>query len=77
MNDYKHNLICNAPICAGDPNSDFKKDVLWYAGEEICQRTPYEKFQKKQVAINKEVASGHFRQLEVPYNAFDLEHRSI
>ncbi len=75
--EYKHELICNAPICAGDSNPNFKKEVFWYGGEEICQRTPYEKFQKKQVAINKEVKSGHFRNTEEAFNAFDLETRSI
>lgn len=77
MNDYKHHLVCNAPICAGDPNPNYKKEVVWYAGEEICEMKPYAKFQKKQVAVNKEVKSGHFRHIEEPFNAFDLETRSI
>jgi len=77
MNDYKHNLVCNAPICAGDTNPDYKKEVYWYAGEEVCQRTPYEKFQKKQIDINKWVDKGKFRNTEEAFNAFDLENRLI
>lgn len=69
---YEHRLECEAPICADD-----KEHAIWYAGEKICQKTPYSKFQKKQVAINKEVARGTFRHLEEPYNAHALENRSI
>ena len=74
---YEHNLNCNAPICAGDPNPNYKKEVVWYAGEEVCEMKSYTKFQKKQVVINKEMKSGHFRHTEEAFNAFDLENRSI
>ena len=59
---YEHNLNCNAPICAS---------------EEVCEMKSYTKFQKKQVVINKEMKSGHFRHTEEAFNAFDLENRSI
>lgn len=73
----KHYLECEAPICKESIEPDFKNEVIWYAGEKICQKTPYDKFQKKQLAINKDVASGHFKKLEEPYTAHDLETKSI
>lgn len=73
----KHYLECEAPICKESAESNYKHELVWYAGEKICQKTPYEKFQKKQLAINKEVKSGKFRHLDVAYNAHDLETRSI
>lgn len=74
---YLHHLDCEAPICAGDPNPNYKKEVIWYAGEKICQKTPYTKFQRKQANINKWVARGKFKNLEVAFTALDLETRSI
>ena len=73
----KHYLECEAAICKESIEPNFKKEAIWYAGELVCLKTPYDKFQKKQLSINKEVKSGHFKHLEEPFNAFDLEHRSI
>lgn len=74
---YSHEMICNAPICAGDTNPDYRKNVIWYAGEEVCQKSPYTKFQRKQLDINKCVKLGKFKNLEVAFTALDLETRSI
>ena len=73
----KHYLECEAPICIGDPESNYKNEVLWYAGEPVCQKTPYQKFQKKQIDVNKWVAKGKFANLDIPYTAHELETRSI
>jgi hypothetical protein len=44
---------CSAPICALDPNPNFKKEVVWVPGETICTNKPYQKFQEKQIRINE------------------------
>ena len=75
--EIKHNLICEAPICRLDPNPNYKNEVIWYAGEKICMKAPYEKFQIKQLEINKEVAKGKFKHVDVSYTAHELETRSI
>jgi hypothetical protein len=74
---YKHHENCNTPICAGDFDRDYKQNVVWYAGEAVCQKSPYAKFQKKQIVINNEVKKGTFKHLDEPYNAHLLETRSI
>lgn len=73
----KHYLYCEAPICAGDPNPNYKKEVIWYPGEKVCQRVPYEKFQSKQEDLNRWVARGKFRNMEEGFNTFILETRLI
>lgn len=77
MNKYQHNQNCNAPICAGDKTENWKHNVVWYAGEEVCQKVPFTKFQKKQIDINKWVKKGMFKNIDVPYTAHELETRSI
>lgn len=72
-----HHLQCEAPICHGDPNPNYKKEVIWWPGELVCQKRPYEKFQKKQVDINKLVAGGVFKNIDEPYTANELETRAI
>lgn len=74
---YNHYEYCNAAICAGDPNLDYKENVVWYAGEEVCQKKPFQKFQRKQSVINQEVKKGTFRNLTESYTADELEHKSI
>lgn len=69
----EHYLICEAPICAGDQNSNYKNEVVWYPGEKICRRIPYEEFQKKQLSINILVKKGRFKNLEIPHTATELE----
>lgn len=73
----EHYLLCNASICAGDPNPNYKNEALWLPGEKICRRIPYEEFQKKQLSINILVKKGKFRNLEIPYTANELENSSI
>lgn len=73
----RHYLVCEAPICNDDPNPDYKDEVIWVPGELICQKGPYHKFQKKQVEINRCVAKGKFKNVDVPYTAHDLENKSI
>jgi hypothetical protein len=72
-----HREQCNAPICKDDNNPKFKDEVLWFAGEEVCTQTPYSKFQKKQLDINKWVAKGKFKNMDEPYTAHQLETRCI
>ncbi len=73
----KHYLFCNAPICKDDPNPDYKNEVIWIPGENICGQKLYEKFQRKQVQINREIRLGIFRNLDEAYTSNDLENRSI
>ena len=75
--ENKHHLTCKAPICAGDPNPNYKKEVLWYPGEKVCSKTPYQKFQKKQIDINYWVKQGKFKNVDQTYTANDLETKLI
>lgn len=74
---YDHSKICNAPICSGDKNPNYKVEVIWYAGEEVCTKAPYLKFQRKQLDINKWVNKGKFKELDRPLNAHQLETLAI
>ena len=73
MRNINHHLNCEAAICSGDPNPNFKNEVVWYPGERICKRKPFQRFQRRQVEINKLVAKGKFKHLDTPYTARDLE----
>jgi hypothetical protein len=73
----EHYLVCSAPICPDDTNPSYKDEVIWYPGERICKKSPYEKFQIKQIEINKLVAMGKFKNIDIPYTANDLETKSI
>ena len=73
----EHYLVCEAAICAGDPNRTFKEEVLWYPGERVCKLAPYQKFQDKQIEINKLVKKEKFRHLYTSYTANELETKSI
>lgn len=68
-----HKDKCNAPICQ-DCNSD---TLVWYAGEEVCSKSPYTKWQKKQLMINKSFKKGEFKNFETPLTCLDLKTRSI
>ena len=72
-----HHLICEAPICQGDPNPCYKNEVLWYPGEIVCKKGPYLKFQKKQIDINRWVTQGKFRNVDQAYTANDLETKLV
>jgi hypothetical protein len=73
----KHYLICEAPICQGDINPHYKNEVIWYPGEKVCQKKPYQKFQRKQIDINKWVKNGTFKNIDQAYTAHDLETKLI
>lgn len=72
-----HYSSCEAPICNEDTNPNYKKEVIWYPGEKICTRKPYEKFQRVQMEINNLVRKGKFRNIDKPYTAENLEGNSI
>lgn len=73
----EHYLSCEVPICQGDPNPNYRNEVLWYPGEKVCQKGPYMKFQRKQLDINRWVTKGKFKNADTPYTANDLETRLI
>jgi hypothetical protein len=75
--ENNHHLNCLASICQCDTNLNYKNEVVWYPGEKVCQRTPYMKFQQKQVDINKWVEKGVFKNVDQGYTANELETRSI
>ena len=68
-----HHLRCESPICNGDPNPNYKHEVLWYPGELVCKRGPFEPFQLQQLLINKEVKRGRFKNMDKAYTASELE----
>jgi hypothetical protein len=73
----KHHETCLAPICCGDPNPNYKKEVIWIPGERVCSCRPYQKFQKIQLEINKMVKKGKFKQIDRYFTADELERLSI
>lgn len=75
--EYNHHQRCEAPICQDDPNPKYKEEVVGYPGDKVCAKAPYQKFQRRQLDINKCVARGKFRNIDVPYTAYELETRSI
>ena len=76
QNDY-HHLRCKAPICKSDPNPNYKNEVIWRPGEEVCHKKLYERFQKKQIEINRLFAQGKFKDRYEGYTAHMLETLSI
>ena len=74
---YEHHLLCGAPICQGDFNPNYKDEVLWYPGERVCLKKPYQVFQEKQFEINRLVRKGQFKKLDTPYTANQLENDLI
>lgn len=51
----KHSALCEAPICANDPNPNFMDEVIWHPSEKVCLFSPLTKWQKKQNKINKNI----------------------
>jgi len=51
---YNHGEHCEGSICQDDNNLDWQIETLWCPGEKVCTKEPHMKFQKKQLAINKE-----------------------
>lgn len=68
----RHSQKCEAPICQDDKSLD----VIWYAGELVCKKKPYNKVQKKQVVINKLVKNNTFKHLDRAYSVRYLKVRS-
>lgn len=64
----KHYLLCQAPICADERNYEdtpnWKDDLIWYPGEDVCGKTPFTRWQKRQSKINRMVAAGTFKHPE-------------
>ena len=73
----EHNLVCEAPICCADSNKSYKNEVVWFAGEAICKKVPYQKFQMVQKEINKSYKKGRFKKVDQAYTAHDIETRSL
>ena len=73
----RHYLICEAPICNDDPEPNYKDKVLWRAGEIICTRKPYEKYQLVQIRINKAIKAGKFKDVGKAFTANELERSSL
>jgi hypothetical protein len=73
----KHWETCEAPICAGDSNPNYKKEVVWYPGEVVCGKSPYQSFQRKQAKINRFVAKGEFKHPDRYFTAEMLEKRTV
>ena len=71
----KHLENCSAPICARDPNPNYKKEVIWYPGESICNSKPHQPFQRKQIDINRSIVNGEFVDINKPYIVSSLESR--
>lgn len=69
----RHYLNCEAAICQDNPNPTYVNEAIWYPGELVCSKSPYQKFQQKQIDINKWVAKGKFKNIDIPYTAYDLE----
>lgn len=58
----KHNYLnCQGVMCEADPTPDWKKNVIWYAGESICGRSPYSRIQKIQSRINRLFRNGKIK----------------
>jgi hypothetical protein len=49
----KHLVKCKAPICVSSKKKGWKKNLVWYPGEKVCDRRPLTKVQKFQKEINK------------------------
>ena len=77
MKEEKHHLLCGSAICAEDPNPNFKEEVLWFPGERVCRKFPYQEFQKKQLSINILLQKRKFKNIDKPYTANELENSSI
>lgn len=73
----RHCLICEAPICNDDPEPNYKDKVIWRAGEIVCKRRPYEKYQLVQLRINRAIKWGRFKDVGKAFTANELEQSSL
>lgn len=69
--------VCEAPICSQDTSPNWRKEVVWFPGEEVCGSKPLYLFQKKQLQINKELKAGTFKNTSRAFTASELEGLSI
>ncbi|OGD95499.1 hypothetical protein A3F57_03125 [Candidatus Roizmanbacteria bacterium RIFCSPHIGHO2_12_FULL_36_11] len=67
------NLHCPGPICAGDDTPGWKENVIWYPGEPLCRKYPYEKWQNVQRKINRLYTQGKLKYPYTFYTASMLE----
>lgn len=68
-----HSLNCDAPICQDDCGDD----LVWYAGEKVCTKKPFTKWQSKQTMINNYIKKHTLSSMDVPRNVLSLKHLSI
>lgn len=68
--DYKHFLLCEAPICADDT---LKNDIVWYPGEPVCRKKPYTKLQKNQLRINALYSKGLLKNPDQHFTTLQLK----
>jgi len=71
----RHLNNCKAPICRCDWNPNYKEEVVWCPGEEVCKLKPYQKFQEVQIKINKLYRLGRID--DGTYSANHLERLNI
>ena len=69
MSRLSHLLACEAPICVDDQTPDWRKNVIWYPGELVCTKRPYQQFQKIQNRINKLYFAGKLKEHDTYYTA--------
>ena len=75
----EHHLNCEAPICADEKGyqdqPNWRKEVLWYAGEPVCGKSPFTRWQKRQAQINRWHAKGLFKFPELYFTVESLLNR--
>jgi hypothetical protein len=69
----QHGLKCSAPICMLDKNTNWQKYIIWYPGEKVCDKKPYNKVQKIQLEINKFLNRRHIIEIDKYFTYSDLE----
>jgi len=70
-----HWEVCEAPICQderGYYDPDWKKNVIWYPGEPVCQKTPLTLWQKRQKLTNRWLANGEFKYKDEYYFTVEM-----
>lgn len=72
----EHWRKCEGAICKDDPTPDWKKNVVWYPGEPLCQKGPYSRWQKNQSKINRYLKKGRLTHPRTCYTAEMLERRN-
>ena len=66
VHDY---LACKGNICASDPENELRN---WWPGELVCTATPYTKWQRVQIRINKLLLKNKLKNLNSYYFLKDL-----